>query len=120
MSSLIFNIVISVANIPSDQLVEWPFKDDISIYITSELLGLCKQYFILCTLCWFFFSALFFGGLVNFAFLFFIIISANSDLSHIGKQKSREIFVFSFTLLPVRFYIVIVVHQVYFTLGNVL
>ena len=31
-------------------------------------------------------SALFFGGLVNFAILLFIIISANSDMSHSGKN----------------------------------
>ncbi|KAL9955299.1 hypothetical protein ACROYT_G036604 [Oculina patagonica] len=29
---------------------------------------------------------LFFGGLVNFSFLFFIIISANSDISHEGRM----------------------------------
>ncbi|KAJ7369949.1 Transmembrane 7 super member 3 [Desmophyllum pertusum] len=29
---------------------------------------------------------LFFGGLVNFSFLFFIIISANSDISHVGRM----------------------------------
>ena len=32
----------------------------------------------------FFFSALFFGGLANFSIIFFIIIDANSTLSHLG------------------------------------
>lgn len=30
-------------------------------------------------------SALFLGGLVNFSILLFIIISANSDMSHLGN-----------------------------------
>lgn len=32
-----------------------------------------------------FLSALLFGGFVNFSFLVFIVISANSDLSHLGE-----------------------------------
>lgn len=32
-----------------------------------------------------FLSALFVGGLVNFAVLFFIIISATSTISHLGR-----------------------------------
>lgn len=32
----------------------------------------------------FFFSALFFGGFANFSIIFFIIIDANSNLSHLG------------------------------------